>query len=95
MTTRSMNDSFQPAARPLAGSTRALLRTGLAAVILVQLAVPAWSQSGTRQTGTSAPHSQGSTFSAPEIDPSLAGAALALLVGGVLLLTDRRRAVRA
>lgn len=95
MTTRSMNDSFQPADRPFKRSTRALLRAGLAAVILVQLTVPAWSQSGAKVTEPSAPHSQPSTFSAPEIDPGLAGAALALLVGGVLLLTDRRRAVRA
>ena len=87
--------SHEPAGRPLRSPTRLLLRSVLAAVLAMQLAVPAWSRDMDRvQTAPTAPKSSASSFAAPEIDAGLAGAALTLLVGGALLLTDRRRAVR-
>ncbi len=52
---------------------------------------------GVKQHGSSGVRGQGgprSTHEAPELDPNIAAGAAVLLVGGVLLMTDRKRQVR-
>ncbi len=77
----------------------ACLRAGSMALAVALLCAPASSQSknmggksnfqsGQGQTRRAVP---AATHRAPEIDPSIAGGALTLLLGGMCLLTDRRR----
>jgi len=78
------------------------LRVGAAIVALTCGALAAQSQSQAPSAkpssgGASQPSSsqnQGSPFGAPEIDPSLATAAVAVVVGCALILLDRRRRAR-
>jgi hypothetical protein len=75
-----------------------------ALVAALLISTPAWAMAAPQQLKKSSAvagrhgggpgPSGGPTHSAPEIDPSLAGGALVLLIGGVLLLTDRRQPVR-
>ncbi|MCB9897815.1 MAG: hypothetical protein H6825_07415 [Planctomycetes bacterium] len=79
--------SFHLASRPLA----ALLVTGLLASTAFAAGPGPGVKGDALPIGGTAQTSTQGRRSAPEIDVSLAGAAAVLVVGGLLLLTDRRR----
>lgn len=84
---------------PLLRSLRAAaVVAGLAgAAVAAQAQAPAEVSrpAGGGAQSTSSNSNAGAPFGAPEIDPTLATAAVALVVGGALILIDRRRRARA